>query len=299
MGFCAGVQRAFDMMEKVVEKTESSVYAKHSIVHNNKVVKYFEDKNVIFKEQLSDIPQGSTVMFSAHGSPMADTEEGKANYNLYDSCCPLVSKGHRAIKKLTSEGYHIIIIGNKNHVEVIGLSGQLPNSNNYTVVSNIQDVAKLEIPASQPISYITQTTLSLDDTSEVISALKDKFPHLLAPTKDYICYATQNRQNAVKDVVHDIDCLLVASSPESSNGNKLCLIGKNNGIKTFMIEDAQQISNLNLQKFNNIGLTAAASTPQSCIDEIVNYMKKLYNTEVLKHVHTEETESFIMPKSLR
>ena len=300
-GFCAGVERAVEMVEKSLIKYGSPVYVRHEIVHNKFVVNNLKKKGVVFVDSLDEIPKGSKqpVIFSAHGVAKRVIEKAK-NYNLlfYDAICPLVSKIHKEILQLEEKDYQIIMIGHEGHPEVEGTAGQLQNIGNLTLVQNIDDVEKLYFPNSQNLAYITQTTLSVLDTQEIVDALKLKFPSILEPKKSDICYATSNRQESVQEMAKKVEAIFVIGAFNSSNSIRLVETAKRFGCKhSELIENIDDFDFSNLSQYNEIGLTASASAPEEQLDLFINRVKNLFSIEVLDH-YEDENIIFKVPNYL-
>ena len=293
-GFCAGVDRAIEIVEESLNLYEKPVYVRHAIVHNSHVVGDLEKKGAIFIESLENIPENSLVIFSAHGIPPEVIKEAeKRNLKFIDATCPLVTKIHLEAKRYHNEGYSIILIGHKNHQEVLGTMGYAP----MTLVETKEDVKKLKIK-NEKIICLTQTTLSLDDTKGILKAIKQKYPQLETPKKEDICYATQNRQNAVKELSKKTGLILVIGDKESSNSNRLVETAVNNGCSSFLIKNKDSIKEEWLSN-EIIGLTSGASVPESLIQDTINYFKKFnpnLKVEILGNV--EEDVKFLMPPQL-
>ena len=293
-GFCAGVDRAIEIVEESLNLYEKPVYVRHAIVHNSHVVGDLEKKGAIFIESLENIPENSLVIFSAHGIPPEVIKEAeKRNLKFIDATCPLVTKIHLEAKRYHNEGYSIILIGHKNHQEVLGTMGYAP----MTLVETKEDVKKLNIK-NEKIICLTQTTLSLDDTKGILKAIKQKYPQLETPKKEDICYATQNRQNAVKELSKKTGLILVIGDKESSNSNRLVETAVNSGCSSFLIKNKDSIKEEWLNS-EIIGLTSGASVPESLIQDTINYFKKFnpnLKVEILGNV--EEDVKFLMPPQL-
>ena len=290
-GFCAGVERAVEIVEKSLNKYGSPVYVRHEIVHNKFVVNNLKQKGVIFVDSLDEIPDGTKqpVIFSAHGVAKRVIEKAK-NYNFlfYDAICPLVSKIHKEILQLEKQNYQIIMIGHDGHPEVEGTAGQLQDMGNLTLVQSVDDVEKLYFPQDQSLAYITQTTLSVLDTQEIIDALKFKFPSILEPKKSDICYATSNRQESVQEMAIKVDAIFVIGAFNSSNSIRLVETAKRFGCKhSELIENIDDFDFSLLADYNKIGLTASASAPEEQLDLFIKKAKSLFNIEVLDHKEDE------------
>ncbi len=299
-GFCAGVNRAIDIVESAIKFYELPLYVKHEIVHNKYVVKKLEEKGVVFVEDINDIPKGSTVVFSAHGvSPNVWEKSKKKDLEIIDATCPLVTKVHLEAKRYAKENYHIILIGHINHVETIGTLGEAPEKT--TVVESINDIRKLNFSKEKKLAYLTQTTLSLLDTKEIIEAIEKKFPWVESPYKSDICYATTNRQNAVQKIANEVSLVLVIGSQNSSNSNRLRELAEKMGVTSYLIENAETIQkdwfNTKLQK---VGLTSGASVPDILVEEAVDRLKKEFGFTQITEVNViDENVVFKMPKALK
>jgi 4-hydroxy-3-methylbut-2-en-1-yl diphosphate reductase len=296
-GFCAGVVRAIEIVERALEKWQPPIYVKHEIVHNRHVVESLRKKGAVFIEDLKDVPEGARVIYSAHGVPPSVREEAKQRGLIeIDATCGLVTKVHSAAKRFAEKGYHIILIGHRNHVEIIGTAGEAPNQT--TIVESAEDVAKLPFTQKDKLFYITQTTLSLDDVSEITQALISRFPQIETLPSSSICYATTNRQMALREITDQTDLILVIGDPKSSNSNRLREVATTRGVKAHLINGPDEIDPAWLGGVNTIGLTAGASTPedivQLCIERLINLGVK----EVEAVVFTTEDVVFQLPKSV-
>ena len=300
-GFCAGVKRAIEIVEKSINKFGAPVYVRHEIVHNKQVVEELKEKGAIFVDELSDITDGSRpVIFSAHGVPKSVPEEAKLkNLSFIDATCPLVSKVHRESEQLNKGGYEIFLIGHKNHPEVIGTMGQLPNGS-IKLIETINDVKNLKVENfNKPLAYITQTTLSVDDTSEIINFLKKKFPKIKGPIKEDICYATTNRQSAVKKIASKCDMFFVIGSRNSSNSVRLVEVAKKAGCKkSQLMHSEQEIPFEEIDKSNTIGISSGASAPEKLVQTLISNIKKDRNVSIEEVVVAEEKVVFKLPKEL-
>ncbi len=299
-GFCAGVERAILIVEKTLEKYGAPIYVHHEVVHNKYVIKELNKKGVIFVDDLKEIPQSSHVIFSAHGvSKLVKKESENLNLISIDATCPLVTKVHREVNKLSDDDYTIVMIGHQGHPEVEGTMGQIeknsPKSQIY-LVQNINDVQKLNIPKSHKISYVSQTTLSIDDTKKIIDALKQKYPSIKGPKSDDICYATQNRQEAVKKMLSNHDLIFVIGSKNSSNSNRLLEIVKEKKIDAILLDDIKKFQPKWLQNKKNIGITAGASAPEIIIKELIKEIKKIKQISISEIAGIEENIVFKLPK---
>ncbi len=300
-GFCAGVKRAIDIVEKSLEKYGKPVYVRHEIVHNKQVVESLKKKGAIFVEELSDIKDNSRpVIFSAHGVPKSVPEEANLKkLSFVDATCPLVSKVHRESEQLYKKGYDIILIGHDNHPEVIGTMGQLPKGS-IKLVETIKDVEALNLKKfSKPVAYITQTTLSVDDTSEIIDKLKEKFPEIKQPIKEDICYATTNRQMAVKKIAPKCDMFFVIGSRNSSNSVRLVEVAKKAGCeKSILMHSEKKLPIEELINAETIGISSGASAPDTLVQSLINNLKKKRDVSLEEVVVAEEKVIFKLPKEL-
>ena len=285
-GFCAGVERAIEIVEKSIQKYGTPVYVRHEIVHNKYVVDDLKNKGAIFVEELEEIEDKTRpVIFSAHGVPKKIPEDAK-NYNMtyVDATCPLVSKVHREAENLNKAGYHLILIGHQNHPEVIGTMGQLPKGS-IDLIQNEDEAKKYKIQNNKKISYVTQTTLSVDDTKDIIQVLKDRFPNIKEPLKEDICYATTNRQMAVKNIAKKCDMFFVIGSRNSSNSVRLVEVAKNSGCeKAYLVHSESEVPYDDINKCSTIGISSGASAPDILVDDFINQLKQKFS------VITEEIE---------
>ena len=298
-GFCAGVTRAVDTVTLAIEKFGAPVYVKHEIVHNKHVIDELKVKGAVFIEDLNEVPNDRPLIFSAHGVSKKITNQAKKEKSeIIDATCPLVTKVHIQALKFYKRGYKIILIGHKNHPEVEGTMGQVPEED-IILVENVQDVEKLELN-NDKIAYITQTTLSVEDTSMVINKLKSKFPHIESSPKEDICYATTNRQNAVKEFAGDCDAFIVVGSSNSSNSNRLVEVAKNSGcLKSNLIEDAASLNVDEYRNYNSIGISSGASVPDILVMSVIDKLKDSYELDVEEMTLGDENVSFRIPSSLR
>lgn len=295
-GFCAGVDRAIDIVERALNLFGAPIYVKHEIVHNRTVVEGLRAKGAIFVEELEDVPSGSTVVFSAHGvSQKVRAEAELLGLKVFDATCPLVTKVHREVARMRDDGCVVIMIGHKGHPEVEGTMGQAQDG--IYLVETEEDVQALELNAKD-LAYVTQTTLSVDDAAKVIAALKARFPQIREPKKADICYATQNRQDAVKFMARKVDFVLVVGSPTSSNSNRLREVAEKLGVTARLIENADAIDPVWLQGKKHIGLTAGASAPEKVVQEVVARLKQWGASKVTTLEGAEENVSFPLPKGL-
>jgi 4-hydroxy-3-methylbut-2-en-1-yl diphosphate reductase len=297
-GFCAGVDRAIAIVEKTLEKFGPPIYVRHEIVHNRWVVDSLKRKGAKFVQELSDVPDGATVIYSAHGVSKAVEAEGRARpLQVLDATCPLVGKVHREAERLDKNGKHIILIGHKGHPEVEGTVGQLEDGQ-IEVISQVYEVEKMAPNKKQKTAFITQTTLSVDETADVVDALRKKFPGIKEPGREDICYATQNRQNAVKALVKECDLILVIGAPNSSNSNRLREVAERGGVKAHLIESAHDVDMSWLDGVHCLGVTAGASAPEVLIKELLDYLSdRVKQVDVLSV--SEENLVFPLPAILQ
>jgi 4-hydroxy-3-methylbut-2-enyl diphosphate reductase len=297
-GFCAGVDRAIDIVEAAIAKFGRPIYVRHEIVHNTYVVNDLKTKGAIFIEELSDVPPGATLVFSAHGVSKAVQAEAEARgFNIFDATCPLVSKVHVEVAKLHKEGYEFIMIGHKGHPEVEGTMGQLPDG--IHLVEDVHDVVNAHPKQTELLAVVTQTTLSVDDAAEILQAVKLRFPKVREPKQQDICYATQNRQDAVKLMAPQIDVLVVVGSPTSSNSNRLRELGSRMGADSYMIDSAEELQNEWFVGKHRVGLTAGASAPEILVQDVIHRLRALGATSIRKLDGVTETIKFPLPKGLK
>ena len=299
-GFCAGVERAIEIVEKSIQKYGAPVYVRHEIVHNKFVVDDLKSKGAIFVEELEEIEDKSRpVIFSAHGVPKKIPEDAK-NYNMtyVDATCPLVSKVHREAENLNKSGYHLVLIGHQNHPEVIGTMGQLP-AGSIDLIQNEDEAKKYEHKNNKKISYVTQTTLSVDDTKDIIKILKDKFPEIKEPAKEDICYATTNRQMAVKKIAKKCDLFFVIGSRNSSNSVRLVEVAKKSGcLKSYLIHSQSEIPYEQIENANTIGISSGASAPEVLVENFISELKKRFTVNIDEVEIIKEDVVFKIPKKL-
>ena len=300
-GFCAGVKRAIDIVEKSINKFGSPVYVRHEIVHNKQVVEELKKKGAIFVDELSDVEDGNRpVIFSAHGVPKSVPEEARLkNLSYVDATCPLVSKVHRESEQLSKKGFEILLIGHKNHPEVIGTMGQLPEGS-IKLIETKKDAEALDNEKfKKPLAYITQTTLSVDDTAEIINCLKKKFPNIKGPIKEDICYATTNRQSAVKKIASKCDMFFVVGSRNSSNSVRLVEVAKKAGCNnSLLMHSEKQIPFKEIDNSDTIGISSGASAPEKLVQTLINNIKKNRKVSIEEVVVAEEKVVFKLPKEL-
>ncbi|QGZ55387.1 4-hydroxy-3-methylbut-2-enyl diphosphate reductase [Paraburkholderia acidiphila] len=296
-GFCAGVDRAIEIVERAIQLHGAPIYVRHEIVHNAYVVEDLRKKGAIFIEQLDEVPAGNTVIFSAHGVSKSVRADAEARgLRVYDATCPLVTKVHVEVAKMRDEGLDIVMIGHKGHPEVEGTMGQVAEG--MYLVEDIADVEALKLRDPQRVAFVTQTTLSVDDAAEIISALKTRFPAIREPKKQDICYATQNRQDAVKFMAPQCDVVIVVGSPNSSNSNRLREVAEKRGIPAYMVDAPEQIDPQWLVGKRRIGLTAGASAPEALAQEIIRRLHELGARNVRALEGIEENIAFPLPRGL-
>lgn len=297
-GFCAGVDRAIQIVEMALEKYGAPVYVRHEIVHNKYVVESLQKRGAIFVDELNEVPDDKPVVFSAHGVPKSVPAEAQKRNMLYiDATCPLVSKVHREAERYDKQGAEIVMIGHKGHPEVIGTMGQLKDGAIH-LVECPEDVEMLELQNTDNVAYITQTTLSLDDTSAVINALKDKYPSIKDPRKEDICYATTNRQNAVKELAKEVELVLIIGAPNSSNSRRLVEVAQKNGCRSVLIQRASEIDWDLFEDVKNVGISAGASAPEVLVEEVMQAVKSRFKTNVENILTIEENVTFKVPAIL-
>ncbi|WP_442774569.1 4-hydroxy-3-methylbut-2-enyl diphosphate reductase [Sphaerotilus montanus] len=296
-GFCAGVDRAIEIVERALAKFGAPIYVRHEIVHNTYVVNDLKTKGAIFIEELADVPPGATLVFSAHGVSQAVRAEARERgFEVFDATCPLVTKVHVEVAKLRREGYDFIMIGHKGHPEVEGTMGQLTEG--IHLVEDVADVAGVQVPDESRIAVVTQTTLSVDDAAEILRAVKQRFPLVREPKKQDICYATQNRQDAVKVLSGEVDIVIVVGSPTSSNSNRLREVAQRLGTASYMVDSADEIRTDWFEGRPRVGLTAGASAPELLVDAVIARLKELGALSVRKMPGVEEHIEFPLPKGL-
>ncbi len=297
-GFCAGVDRAIEIVERALSKHGRPVYVRNEVVHNKFVVNDLKSKGAIFVKEISEVPDNQVVIFSAHGvSQLVRKQAKNISSTVYDATCPLVTKVHKEVVRKQKQHNQVILIGHKGHPEVEGTLGQSSEDKKVLLVETLEDINQLDI--NSDVSYTTQTTLSVDDTQDIVDKLKDKFPNIQAPKKDDICYATQNRQDAVKTLMGSVDLLLVLGSRNSSNSNRLREISDKMRVSAYLIDGADEISPIWLKGVSAIGVTAGASAPEVLVQEVIDYLYTQGATEVLEVSGAEENVHFPVPEELR
>lgn len=296
-GFCAGVDRAIEIVERALAQFGAPIYVRHEIVHNAYVVEDLRNKGAVFVEELAEVPPGNTVIFSAHGvSKSVQAEAEQRGLSVFDATCPLVTKVHVEVAKMRREGREIIMIGHDGHPEVEGTMGQ--SEDGMHLVETVADIDKLQVKNPDMLAYVSQTTLSVDDTADVIAALKRKFPNIVEPKKGDICYATTNRQEAVKFMAPQVDVVIVVGSPNSSNSNRLREVAEKKGAPAYMVDNAVQIDQRWLEGKKRIGVTAGASAPEILVDAVIERLKNLGAQSVRILDGVEEKVTFPLPKGL-
>jgi len=301
-GFCAGVDRAIDIVNRALEIFEPPIYVRHEVVHNKFVVDDLRNRGAIFVDELHEVPDDCIVIFSAHGVSKAVQQEAQdRGLKVFDATCSLVTKVHMEVTRYAKKGSEVILIGHKGHPEVEGTMGQYDHSagGEIYLVEDEEDVAQLQPNNPDALSYVSQTTLSMDDTAKVIKALRNKFPKIHGPKTDDICYATQNRQDAVKDLAQQSDLILVVGSPNSSNSNRLRELGERMGAKAFLIDNAEEIQSDWFDDNTKVGITAGASAPEVLVKQVVARVQELGGTAPIELNGREENITFSLPKELR
>jgi 4-hydroxy-3-methylbut-2-enyl diphosphate reductase len=296
-GVCAGVDRAVKIVDEALARFGPPIYVLHEIVHNRHIVENFRRRGVIFVDELGEVPEGTTAIFSAHGVAPAVYEEAKRrNLRAIDATCPLVTKVHQEVVRFAKKGRHLILIGHEGHEEVVGTMGHAPDS--ITLVTNTVDANRVTFPEEADLFVVTQTTLSMDDTAEILDVLKRRFPQLQLPRSDDICYATQNRQNAVKEISDKIDLLLIIGSANSSNAKRLVEVGRSRSVQAHLVEDETGIDPAWLAGIETVGVSAGASTPEELVQRVLSRLRDLGATDVRTHLTVEEKVIFNLPPEL-
>jgi 4-hydroxy-3-methylbut-2-enyl diphosphate reductase len=297
-GFCAGVDRAIEIVETALRKFGRPIYVRHEIVHNTYVVNDLKEKGAIFIEDLDDVPPGATLVFSAHGVSKAIQNEAAARgFQIFDATCPLVTKVHVEVAKLYKEGYEFIMIGHKGHPEVEGTMGQLEGG--IHLVEDVADVSLVNPKQTEKLALVTQTTLSVDDAADISAAVKARFPKVRSPKQQDICYATQNRQDAIKVMSPQVDLVIVVGSPTSSNSNRLAELARKLGVDSYMVDNADELQAAWLEGRQRVGLTAGASAPEILVKQVIDRIKAMGAVSVRKLDGIEETVKFPLPKGLK
>jgi 4-hydroxy-3-methylbut-2-enyl diphosphate reductase len=297
-GYCAGVERAVDTVEQALELYGAPVYVRKQIVHNIHVVRELEERGAIFVDTEEEVPEGSTLVFSAHGvAPSVHANAAQRSLKTIDATCPLVTKVHTQARRYAAEGYTIVLIGHAQHEEVEGTMGEAPDS--ILLVQDVEEAERLEVPEGARLAYITQTTLSVDETGEIISALRRRFPDIHAPKKEDICYATSNRQWAVKEMFEHIDLLLVIGSRNSSNSNRLVEVARAAGVESYLIDDETEIDEAWLEGVETVGVTSGASAPEHLVERVCDWFRARGVTDIQQHQMVDEGVEFRLPVELR
>ncbi len=298
-GFCAGVDRAISIVERALEEFGAPIYVRHEVVHNKFVVDNLRNKGAIFIDDLADVPTGATLIYSAHGvSKAVQAEAAERGFRVFDATCPLVTKVHKEVARLDSQDYQIIMIGHAGHVEVEGTMGQLADGE-MLLVEKPEDVAKLVVENPDKLAYVSQTTLSVDETKDIIAALNARFPNIKNPHKEDICYATTNRQKAVKDLAAECDIVIVVGSPASSNSNRLREVAAGLGVDAYMVDNASYLQREWFDGKNKVGLTAGASAPEVLVQGVIEQIRAWGIDDVQQGAGIEESIVFVLPKELR
>ncbi|TAJ09514.1 MAG: 4-hydroxy-3-methylbut-2-enyl diphosphate reductase [Nitrospirae bacterium] len=296
-GFCAGVDRAIDIVELSLKTYGAPIYVRHEIVHSRHVVNSLREKGAVFVEELNEVPDGAIVIFSAHGvAKDVWSEATRRNLKVIDATCPLVIKVHNEVNRDYTQGYELILIGHAGHPEVIGTLGQIPDK--FHLVSSVKDVEALQVENHHHLSYVTQTTLSVDECRDIVEALNRRFPGIKGPHQEDICYATQNRQNAVKELSGLVDVILVIGSPNSSNSNRLRELAERCGIPSYLIDSSADINPDWVKSARAVGISAGASAPEVLVADVVEYLKRFGASEVEELTVIEEDVEFSLPKEL-
>ena len=296
-GFCAGVDRAIEIVERALAIHGAPIYVRHEVVHNKFVVEGLKAKGAVFIEELADVPPGSILIFSAHGVPQSVRREAEArNLTVFDATCPLVTKVHIEVSRMREQGKEIVMIGHKGHPEVEGTMGQ--SNGGIYLVESPEDVQKLQVQDEQNLAYVTQTTLSVDDASTIIASLKTRFPFITGPKKDDICYATQNRQDAVKVLAQQCDVVIVVGSTNSSNSNRLREVAQNLNVPAYLVDNASEVKAEWLQGKRCVGISAGASAPEVLVREVIARLNELGAKRVRELAGIEENVVFPLPKTL-
>lgn len=298
-GFCAGVDRAISIVERALEEFGAPIYVRHEVVHNKFVVDNLREKGAVFIEDLADVPAGATLIYSAHGVSLAvQNEAAERGFQVFDATCPLVTKVHKEVARLDAQGYQIIMIGHKGHPEVEGTMGQL-SEGTMLLVETVADVAKLQVADAGKLSHVSQTTLSVDETRDIIEALKARFPNIRSPHKEDICYATTNRQEAVKALAQECDIVIVVGSPNSSNSNRLREVAALLGVDAYMVDNADYLQRQWFEGKSKVGVTAGASAPEVLVKEVLAAIDNWGFHTVREGEGADESIVFVLPKALR
>jgi 4-hydroxy-3-methylbut-2-en-1-yl diphosphate reductase len=296
-GYCAGVDRAVDTVERALDHFGAPVYVRKEIVHNWHVVQELSDRGAVFVDSELDVPEGAVVVLSAHGvAPKVYANSSERHLQVLDATCPLVTKVHVEAKRYAAAGYTIVLIGHEGHEEVVGTMGEAPEA--IRLIGSVDEIDALDIPDAGKVAYITQTTLSVDETLEIIAALRVRFPEIVGPKKDDICYATQNRQNAVKELAQEVDLVLVIGSRNSSNSNRLVDVTREQGVPSHLIDDETHIDPAWLEGVDTVGITSGASAPESLVERVVAHFREMGVERIESHELVDENVHFSLPRGL-
>jgi 4-hydroxy-3-methylbut-2-enyl diphosphate reductase len=301
-GFCAGVDRAIEIVDRALALFGAPIYVRHEVVHNRYVVSNLRDKGAVFVDELVEVPDGGTVIFSAHGvSQAVRREAAERGLKVFDATCPLVTKVHLEVARFSQQGRECILIGHQGHPEVEGTMGQYDESGGGRIylVEDLQDVETLKVQHADRLSYVTQTTLSVDDTEKIVRALRARYPDIKGPYREDICYATQNRQDAVRELAGRADVVMVVGSPNSSNSNRLRELAEQQGVAAYLLDDPEQIQKGWLEGKNRVGVTAGASAPEVLVQQVIDRLKEWGAASVTEQAGREETITFVLPRELR
>jgi 4-hydroxy-3-methylbut-2-en-1-yl diphosphate reductase len=297
-GYCAGVERAVETVERALRLYGPPVYVRRQIVHNAHVVRELEERGAVFVADETDVPEGATLVLSAHGvAPSVHERAAARRLNTIDATCPLVTKVHAQTRRYAADGYAIVLIGHAGHEEVVGTTGEAPDA--VTLVQSVDEAEALELPEGKDVAYVTQTTLSVDETAEIVSALRRRFPQMRAPQRDDICYATSNRQWAVKQMLPEVDLLLVIGSANSSNSNRLVEVARAGGVESYLIEDETEIDEAWLEEPQTVGVTSGASAPESLVTRVCDWFRRRGVGEIETFASAYEDVVFKLPVELR
>jgi len=297
-GFCAGVNMAIESLDLAIQTFGAPVYVYHEIVHNQHVVEHFRRKGAIFVDDVRTVPSGACLLFSAHGvSPEIRNQASERDLRVIDATCPLVTKVHTEAIRFSRQGYTIVLIGHRGHDEVVGTIGEAPEA--IRLVGSVEDVDRLELPAGAPVAYLTQTTLSVDDAAKIIGRLRERFPAIEGPPKDDICYATQNRQEAIRQLGEQADVALVVGSRNSSNSQRLAEIARTQGARAHLIDGPEDILDQWFTGEETVAITAGASAPEHLVERCVDFLRQKYSAQVRHHAVCEENVRFLLPRELR
>jgi len=299
-GFCAGVDRAIDIVNQAIEKFGAPIYVRHEVVHNRTVVAELKTKGAIFVDEIEDVPSGAIIIFSAHGVSKAVRKEAEEkDLTIFDATCPLVTKVHNEVKRFSKDKRETILIGHAGHPEVEGTLGQFEDPSRIHLVEDLSDVKALKIEESNAVSYVTQTTLSVEDTAEIINALRVKLPEITGPKKDDICYATQNRQDAIRELTQSCELILVVGSVNSSNSNRLRELSERLGVPSYLIDNQDEVEDAWFDGVEKVGLSSGASAPETLVKGVIERLNRISPSEVINVMTRVENIEFSLPKELR